>query len=61
MGLGMRLINADKLYDDFIDDIDQWLRSRDYDTYCIIGDTIREIIDKQKTYNVSISNDKNKE
>lgn len=61
MGLGMRLIDADKLYDDFIDDIDQWLRSRDYDTYCIIGDTIREIIDKQKTYNVSISNDKNKE
>ncbi len=61
MGLGMRLIDADKLYDDFIDDIDQWFRSRDYDTYCIIGDTIREIIDKQKTYNVSISNDKNKE
>lgn len=50
----MKLIDADKLYDDLIDYLDDWLKSRDYDMYCCVGDTIREVIDGQKTYSVTI-------
>ena len=50
----MKLIDANKLYDDLIDDLDDWLKSRDYDMYCCVGDTIREVIDSQKTYSVAI-------
>ena len=50
----MRLVDADKLYDDLIDDFDDWLKSRDYDMYCCVGDAIREVIDRQKSYSVTI-------
>ena len=50
----MKLIDADKLYDDLIDDLDDWLKSRDYDMCCCVGDAIREVIDSQKTYSVTI-------
>lgn len=53
-GVDMRLVDADKLYDDLIDDLDDWLKGRDYDTYCCVGDAIREVIDHQKSYNVTI-------
>lgn len=47
----MRLVDADKLYDDFIDDLDDWLKDKDYDIYCCVGDAIREVMDQQKIYN----------
>lgn len=53
-GGDMRLVDADKLYDDLIDDFDDWLKSRDYDMYCCVGDAIREVIDRQKSYSVTI-------
>lgn len=44
----MRLIDADKLQQDLIDQID-WLRKQDYELYCAIGDDITFCIDKQPT------------
>lgn len=44
----MRLIDADKLQQDLIDQID-WLRKQDYELYCAIGDDITWCIDKQPT------------
>lgn len=44
----MRLIDADKLQQDLIDQID-WLRKQDYELYCAIGDDITFCIDKQQT------------
>ena len=44
----MRLIDADKLQQDLIDQID-WLRKQDYELYCAIGDDITFCIYKQPT------------
>lgn len=44
----MRLIDADKLQQGLIDQID-WLRKQDYELYCAIGDDITFCIDKQPT------------
>lgn len=44
----MRLIDADKLQQDLIDQID-WIRKQDYELYCAIGDDITWCIDKQTT------------
>lgn len=44
----MRLIDADKLQKDLLDQID-WLREQDYELYCAIGDDITWCIDKQPT------------
>lgn len=44
----MRLIEADKLQKDLLDQID-WLREQDYELYCAIGDDITWCIDKQPT------------
>lgn len=51
----MRLVDVGKLYDDLIDDLDDWLKDKDYDIYCCVGDAIREVIDHQKIYNVTVS------
>ena len=50
----MKLVDVGKLYDDLIDDLDDWLKNRDYDMYCCVRDAIREVIDSQKTYSVTI-------
>ncbi len=42
----MKLIDADTAYNELIDSID-YLRERDYDLYCEVGDTIRYVIDNQ--------------
>ena len=44
----MRLIDADRLQQDLINQID-WLRKQDYELYCAIGDDITWCIDKQPT------------
>lgn len=44
----MRPIDADKVYNDLIDNID-YLRIQDYDAYSSVGDTIQFIIDQQPT------------
>ena len=44
----MRLIDADRLQQDLINQID-WLRKQDYEIYCAIGDDITWCIDKQPT------------
>lgn len=43
-----RLIDADKVYNDLIDNID-YLRNQNYDAYSSVGDTIQFIIDQQPT------------
>lgn len=57
-GVDMKLVDVDKLYDDFINDLDDWLKDRDYDIYCCVGDAIRETIDHQKTYEVTVLDNK---
>lgn len=44
----MRLIDADRLQQDLINQID-WLRKQDYELYCAIGDDITWCIDKWPT------------
>lgn len=39
----MKLIDAEKTYNELIDRID-WLRYQDYDMYCHIGDIIYSVI-----------------
>lgn len=44
----MRLIDADKIYNNLIDNIDD-LRNQDYDLYCSIGDMIQFAVDNTPT------------
>lgn len=44
----MRLIDADKVYNDLIDNID-YLRNQNYGLYSSIGDTIQFVIEQQPT------------
>lgn len=44
----MRLIDADKIYNDLIDNID-YLRNQNYGLYSSVGDTIRFVIEQQPT------------
>lgn len=52
----MRLIDADKLYTDLANGLTcimgDGTNGRDIDTYVMIGDIIREVIDEQSAYDV---------
>ena len=46
------LISRKETYNELIESID-WLRERDYELYCVIGDSIRVCLDEQPTaYNI---------
>ncbi|MCI6677523.1 MAG: hypothetical protein MSG78_11650 [Clostridiales bacterium] len=42
------LISRKETYNELIESID-WLRERDYELYCVIGDSIRVCLDEQPT------------
>lgn len=42
------LISRKETYSELIESID-WLRERDYELYCVIGDSIRVCLDEQPT------------
>lgn len=42
------LISRKETYNELIESID-WLRERDYELYCVIGDSIRVCLDEQST------------
>lgn len=52
----MRLINADKLYEDIANKL-TWLMRYNDRTYLDVGDDIRDVFDKQPTYDIVLCNE----